>query len=227
MADRSKPGAAHRGDGQGAGATAAGVSGLCVRRERWCAPGMATRVRRAIDADGWARERRLVTGARPCCRRRARRCLRRSIPRSAIAVRKAASGARLDEAEIVRLFAARDADYEHVVTAADALRQAVSGETVRYVVNRNINYTNICYFAASSAPFPRARRTRSCAARPTTWRWTRWCGGRRRRGIAAPPKCACRAASIPTTPARPISASAARSRRRCRICTCMRFRRWR
>ena len=46
----------------------------------------------------------------------------------------------------MRLFAARDADYRHVAGAADALRQAVSGDVVRYVVNRNINYTNICYF---------------------------------------------------------------------------------
>ena len=70
---------------------------------------------------------------------------------------KAASGARLDEAEIVRLFAARDADYEHVITAADALRQAVSGDVVRYVVNRNINYTNICYYRCRFCAFSKGK----------------------------------------------------------------------
>ena len=52
---------------------------------------------------------------------------------------------------------ARDADYEHVVTAADALRQAVSGETVRYVVNRNINYTNICYYRCKFCAFSKGK----------------------------------------------------------------------
>ena len=63
----------------------------------------------------------------------------------------------MNEAEIVRLFAARDADYEHVITAADALRQTVSGETVRYVVNRNINYTNICYYRCKFCAFSKGK----------------------------------------------------------------------
>jgi FO synthase len=57
----------------------------------------------------------------------------------------------------VRLFAARDTDYEHVVTAADALRQSVSGEAVRYVVNRNINYTNICYYRCRFCAFSKGK----------------------------------------------------------------------
>jgi FO synthase len=73
------------------------------------------------------------------------------------AVNKAASGTRLDAGEIVRLFGARDADYDHVITSADALRQAVSGETVRYVVNRNINYTNICYYRCRFCAFSKGK----------------------------------------------------------------------
>ena len=63
----------------------------------------------------------------------------------------------LVEAEIVRLFAARDVDYDHVVASADALRQAVSGDVVRYVVNRNINYTNICYYKCKFCAFSKGR----------------------------------------------------------------------
>jgi FO synthase len=66
---------------------------------------------------------------------------------------RATSGERLTEAEIVRLFAARDADYERVITTANALREQVSGEVVRYVVNRNINYTNICYYRCKFCAF--------------------------------------------------------------------------
>ena len=57
----------------------------------------------------------------------------------------------------MRLFAARDADYQRVCTAADELRQAVSGDVVRYVVNRNINYTNICYYRCKFCAFSKGK----------------------------------------------------------------------
>jgi FO synthase len=124
--------------------------------DRWCAPDIATCVRRAIDAEGWAREDDWAPGLTVLPRRRAP-LLRNVDPAIGAAVATAVSGARLNEAEIVRLFAARDADYEHVITAADALRQTVSGETVRYVVNRNINYTNICYYRCKFCAFSKGK----------------------------------------------------------------------
>ncbi len=124
--------------------------------DRWCAPDIATRVRRAIDAEGWAREDDWAPGLTVLPKQRAP-LLDRVDPVVGDAVSKAVSGGRLDEAEIVRLFAARDADYEHVVTAADALRQSVSGDVVRYVVNRNINYTNICYYRCRFCAFSKGK----------------------------------------------------------------------
>jgi FO synthase len=44
-----------------------------------------------------------------------------------------------------------------VTQAADALRRAVSGETIRYVVNRNINYTNICSYRCSFCAFSKGK----------------------------------------------------------------------
>jgi FO synthase len=124
--------------------------------DRWCAPDIAKRVRRAIDADGWAREDDWAPGLTVLPRWRASLVV--SVdPLVAQAVNKAASGVRLDAGEIVRLFGARDADYDHVITSADALRQAVSGETVRYVVNRNINYTNICYYRCRFCAFSKGK----------------------------------------------------------------------
>ena len=124
--------------------------------DRWCAPDIATRVRRAIDAEGWAREDDWAPGLTVLPKPRTPLLDRadRDIERI---VSKAVSGKRLDEAEIMRLFAARDADYEHVITAADALRQSVSGDVVRYVVNRNINYTNICYFKCRFCAFSKGK----------------------------------------------------------------------
>jgi FO synthase len=69
------------------------------------------------------------------------------------AIARAMRGETLSEAEVVRLFAARGAAAETVVAVADELRRSVSGETVTYVINRNINYTNICTYSCSFCAF--------------------------------------------------------------------------
>jgi FO synthase len=124
--------------------------------ERWLAPPIATRVRRAIDADGWARDDDWAPGL-TTIPRQAAPLLSEVDPQVEAVIAKAMGGRRLEEAEIVRLFGARDLDYQRVLTAADELRQAVSGEVVRYVVNRNINYTNICYYRCKFCAFSKGK----------------------------------------------------------------------
>ncbi|MFM9972752.1 MAG: 5-amino-6-(D-ribitylamino)uracil--L-tyrosine 4-hydroxyphenyl transferase CofH [Burkholderiales bacterium] len=63
----------------------------------------------------------------------------------------------LDEAQIVSLFEARGADFHKVCGAADALRVKASGEVVRYVVTRNINYTNICAYRCTFCAFSKGK----------------------------------------------------------------------
>ncbi len=41
--------------------------------------------------------------------------------------------------------------------AADALRQRVCGDVVSYVVNRNINYTNVCTFKCQFCAFSKGK----------------------------------------------------------------------
>ena len=124
--------------------------------ERWLAPAIATQVRRMADAEGFARDDEWAPGlprvpaARPVLLAKADAGLVRLTE-------KAAGGARLAPDEIVRLFAARDADYRHVTGAADALRAATVGDTVRYAVNRNINYTNICAYRCSFCAFSKGK----------------------------------------------------------------------
>ncbi len=124
--------------------------------ERWLAPPIATRVRRAIDADGWARDDDWAPGL-TTIPRQAAPLLSEVDPQVEAVIAKAMGGRRLEEAEIVRLFGTRDLDYQRVLTAADELRQAVSGEVVRYVVNRNINYTNICYYRCKFCAFSKGK----------------------------------------------------------------------
>ena len=48
--------------------------------------------------------------------------------------------------ELARLLMSADgAVLSHLVDMADALRQEVVGDDVSYVINRNINFTNVCY----------------------------------------------------------------------------------
>ena len=48
---------------------------------------------------------------------------------------------------------AKGADLDALVSFADALRRETVGETVTYVVNRNINFTNICFVGCSFCGF--------------------------------------------------------------------------
>ena len=70
---------------------------------------------------------------------------------------RAEAGNRLSEAEIVRLFSARDDDVEAICSTADRLRQRDCGSIVRYVVNRNINYTNVCSFKCGFCAFSKGK----------------------------------------------------------------------
>ena len=53
--------------------------------------------------------------------------------------------AELSDAHALALMTAEGADLEAVCRLADDLRRDAVGDTVTYVVNRNINFTNVCY----------------------------------------------------------------------------------
>jgi FO synthase len=79
---------------------------------------------------------------------------------------KAAAGERLTETEIVRLFEARDDEFAAVCRAADELRKRVNGDIVSYAVNRNINYTNICYFRCQFCAFSKGKLSENLRGTP-------------------------------------------------------------
>ena len=81
-------------------------------------------------------------------------------------VARASSGMALMEEEIVRLFATRGAEFGYVCQAADRLRRQVNGDIVSYVVNRNINYTNVCYFKCTFCAFSKGKTSIDLRGRP-------------------------------------------------------------
>ncbi|OGA27858.1 MAG: 7,8-didemethyl-8-hydroxy-5-deazariboflavin synthase [Betaproteobacteria bacterium RIFCSPLOWO2_02_FULL_65_24] len=76
------------------------------------------------------------------------------------------NGERANEEEVVTLFEAREADFRAVCEAADGLRARASGEIVRYVVNRNINYTNICAYKCGFCAFSKGRTSERLRGAP-------------------------------------------------------------
>ncbi|HEY1862336.1 MAG TPA: 5-amino-6-(D-ribitylamino)uracil--L-tyrosine 4-hydroxyphenyl transferase CofH, partial [Roseiarcus sp.] len=131
----------------------------------WTAPEIATQVRRLSDAEGLARDDNWAPGTKVVPRMPAVHAP--SIdPAIERIIERTQAGARLDEPEIVRLFAARDADYRRVVSAADELRRATSGDVIRYVVNRNVNYTNICSYRCTFCAFSKGKKHEALRGAP-------------------------------------------------------------
>jgi FO synthase len=63
------------------------------------------------------------------------------------------------EEELVALFEARGDQVLEVAALADELRRRIAGEVVTYVVNRNINYTNVCTFRCRFCAFSKGPRS--------------------------------------------------------------------
>jgi FO synthase len=111
----------------------------------WIDRGVLPAVLGASDASGLAREDRWAPGEPipvPF------------VPRDALPVD---SHDELDEEGIARLFRARGEEREQIYAAADSLRREVCGDEVSYVVTRNIQYTNVCYFRCGFCAFSKGK----------------------------------------------------------------------
>jgi FO synthase len=90
--------------------------------------------------------------------RREERPIRRDLVPGAIA--RARDGAALSAEELTALFAeTRSEAIEDMRQAADELRAEVAGETVTFVVNRNINVSNICIVGCAFCGFGQGKRS--------------------------------------------------------------------
>ena len=111
----------------------------------WLDPHVMPYVLRAGDAMGLAREDSWAPGSGG------------SLPfvlRDALPVD---SRDELGEDELVRLFRARGNERDRVFAAADRLRRETCGDDVTYVVTRNIQYTNVCYFRCGFCAFSKGK----------------------------------------------------------------------
>jgi FO synthase len=76
------------------------------------------------------------------------------------AIERARDGRRLSAEELTALFSERRPDViEEMRLAADELRCELAGDTVTFVVNRNINVSNICVVGCAFCGFGQSRRS--------------------------------------------------------------------
>jgi FO synthase len=78
-------------------------------------------------------------------------------PEVAAVLARAGSGTPPDEAEALLLLGATGAELAALTSTADAVRAERVGDTVTYVVNRNINFTNVCYTGCRFCAFAQRR----------------------------------------------------------------------
>ena len=50
--------------------------------------------------------------------------------------------------------------------SADRLRRETNGDTVTYVVTRNVNYTNVCYFRCGFCAFSKGKLAANLRGKP-------------------------------------------------------------
>ena len=90
--------------------------------------------------------------------RREERTIRRELVPGAI--ERAHGGSALSEDELTALFAEnRPEAIEDMRQAADSLRRELAGDTVTFVVNRNINVSNVCVVGCAFCGFGQGRRS--------------------------------------------------------------------
>ena len=140
--------------------------------QRWLDEAVAPAVLQQADACGFARRDNWVPGEELPVPALERELIQAGPRQDQISseietlVQRCLDGGELSEADVERLFQARGDDFARVVQAANSARQASVGDTVTYAVNRNINYTNVCYFKCQFCAFSKGKQSENLRGEP-------------------------------------------------------------
>lgn len=142
--------------------------------ERWLDPALRTLVTRMTDTEGFPRTDAWTPGENtdPPVKESFTTLNRlKYIPNSIDSelyriVSKSLNQKLLTESEIVRLLKARGEEFSYICQQADKIRSQVNDNNITYVVNRNINYTNICTFSCMFCAFAKSSPTENLRDKP-------------------------------------------------------------
>lgn len=141
---------------------------LALSAQDWVDPALVAGVLRSIDGEGYAREGDWSPGNEASVLDVAGILDAPGAPRPDIekVLHACSNGIALSEDAIVRLLQARGRDAALVAKAADDLRRRVRGDQVTYVVNRNINYTNVCKYKCKFCAFSKGKLAENLRGNP-------------------------------------------------------------
>lgn len=72
----------------------------------------------------------------------------------------------VSDREIARLFEARGDEFNYLLAMANKNCQLEHNKQVSYIINRNINYTNICYFKCQFCAFSKGKASENLRGKP-------------------------------------------------------------
>ncbi|MDA9184878.1 5-amino-6-(D-ribitylamino)uracil--L-tyrosine 4-hydroxyphenyl transferase CofH [Gammaproteobacteria bacterium] len=135
--------------------------------DTWLSPKVQPATRKQSDGEGYAKRDEWIAGiSEHAPSTELSLPFAQAKPAVAALIERCLAGEPLAETEIATLLRSRGADFGAVIEAADTLRKKVSGDTVSYVVNRNINYTNVCYFKCQFCAFSKGSGSENLRGKP-------------------------------------------------------------
>src|SRR6185436_19224519 len=89
-----------------------------------------------------------------------REALSQAMPETARILDRALEGRELDFADGVALATVKGSDLLALIKVADEMRRRKVGDAITYVVNRNLNFTNICIVGCAFCGFSRGPKAK-------------------------------------------------------------------
>lgn len=140
--------------------------------ENWLATSLRTSVLKQSDSGGFAKRDNWTPGAVEPIPNLEKQQIEKPIEAEKVSkeirhiIESCEAQTPLSIDDIRKLFETRGPDFSFVAQQANRLRQETNGDTVSYVVNRNINYTNVCYFKCQFCAFSKGKASENLRGRP-------------------------------------------------------------
>jgi len=139
---------------------------------KWVDSRVRSTVLNLSDASGFAKRDQWVPGERNPIPLLEKNLLQKSASKSSVSaevrsiLKNIQKTSRPKIGELATLFESRGADFSYIARTADDLRKKYNGDEVTYVVNRNINYTNVCYFKCQFCAFSKGKASENLRGKP-------------------------------------------------------------
>ena len=135
--------------------------------DTWLSPKVQPAARKQSDGEGYAKRDEWIAGiSEHAPATELSLPFAQAKPAIAATIERCRAGEPVAETEIATLLRSRGADFGAVIEAANTLRKKVCDDTVSYVVNRNINYTNVCYFKCQFCAFSKGSGSENLRGKP-------------------------------------------------------------